>query len=60
MTPAVWRWGLMPGAALLHVLADNGRTLCNRRVTGEGDPADNTVNTDWHCPVCTRRARSTT
>ena len=57
MTPAVWRWGLMPGAALLHILAVNGRTLCGRRVTGDGEPADNTVIPDWQCPVCARRAR---
>lgn len=51
-----WRWGLMPSATLLHIPRDNGRTLCNRRITGEGEIPHGRISGDWFCPVCARRA----
>lgn len=58
MTGPVWLWDLCPGAAMLHILARNGRTLCGRRTLGDGTPTTpGDGNEPNRCTVCTRRAR---
>jgi len=54
----LWRWGLLPGAELVHVVGANGRTLCGRRTLGDGVAATKGDGSDCNrCGVCARRAR---